>query len=96
MERVNETAVVFLPWNTIEAEAQQQILNALNPGTRLGSYEVTSRIDVGAPGGRGSNQTGIWSWPTKRLLPTRLTQSGEPKTFHFRRLTRRHRRCVHI
>src|SRR4051794_12244362 len=27
MERVNETAVVFLPWNTIEAEAQRQILN---------------------------------------------------------------------
>ena len=27
MERVNERAVVFLPWNTIEAEAQQQILN---------------------------------------------------------------------
>src|SRR5687768_3184544 len=27
MERVNERAVVFLPWNTIEAEAQEQILN---------------------------------------------------------------------
>ena len=27
MERVNDRAVVFLPWNTIEAEAQQQILN---------------------------------------------------------------------
>jgi tRNA-splicing ligase RtcB (3'-phosphate/5'-hydroxy nucleic acid ligase) len=27
MERVNEKAVVFLPWNTIEAEAQRQILN---------------------------------------------------------------------
>ena len=27
MERVNEKAVVFLPWETIEAEAQQQILN---------------------------------------------------------------------
>src|SRR4051812_44208947 len=27
MERVNDTAVVFLPWNTIEAEAQRQILN---------------------------------------------------------------------
>jgi tRNA-splicing ligase RtcB (3'-phosphate/5'-hydroxy nucleic acid ligase) len=27
MERVNEKAVVFLPWNTIEPEAQQQILN---------------------------------------------------------------------
>ena len=27
MERVNEKAVVFLPWDTIEAEAQQQILN---------------------------------------------------------------------
>src|SRR5688572_5364045 len=27
MERVNEKAVVFLPWKTIEAEAQQQILN---------------------------------------------------------------------
>jgi tRNA-splicing ligase RtcB (3'-phosphate/5'-hydroxy nucleic acid ligase) len=27
MERVNERAVVFLPWSTIEAEAQQQILN---------------------------------------------------------------------
>src|SRR5262245_47987672 len=28
MYRVNERAVVFLPWNTIEPEAQQQILNA--------------------------------------------------------------------
>ena len=27
MERVNDKAVVFLPWNTIEAEAQRQILN---------------------------------------------------------------------
>jgi tRNA-splicing ligase RtcB len=27
MERVGERAVVFLPWNSIEAEAQQQILN---------------------------------------------------------------------
>jgi tRNA-splicing ligase RtcB (3'-phosphate/5'-hydroxy nucleic acid ligase) len=27
MERVSDRAVVFLPWNTIEAEAQQQILN---------------------------------------------------------------------
>lgn len=27
MERVAEKAVVFLPWNTIEAEAQRQILN---------------------------------------------------------------------
>jgi tRNA-splicing ligase RtcB (3'-phosphate/5'-hydroxy nucleic acid ligase) len=27
MERVNDKAVVFLPWNTIETEAQQQILN---------------------------------------------------------------------
>src|SRR5688572_29578242 len=27
MERVNDKAVVFLPWETIEAEAQQQILN---------------------------------------------------------------------
>ena len=27
MYRVNEKAVVFLPWNTIEAEAQKQILN---------------------------------------------------------------------
>jgi tRNA-splicing ligase RtcB len=27
MERVNEKAVVFLPWSTIEAEAQQQILD---------------------------------------------------------------------
>src|SRR6185436_19369621 len=27
MHRVNEKAVVFLPWDTIEAEAQQQILN---------------------------------------------------------------------
>jgi tRNA-splicing ligase RtcB (3'-phosphate/5'-hydroxy nucleic acid ligase) len=27
MERVNDKAVVFLPWNTIEAEAQKQILN---------------------------------------------------------------------
>jgi tRNA-splicing ligase RtcB len=28
MERVNDKAVVFLPWSTIEREAQQQILNA--------------------------------------------------------------------
>src|SRR5918998_1556758 len=27
MERVNEKAIVFLPWESIEAEAQQQILN---------------------------------------------------------------------
>ena len=27
MQRVNEKTVVFLPWNTIEPEAQQQILN---------------------------------------------------------------------
>src|SRR5437868_13203074 len=27
MERVSETALVFLPWNTIEPEAQRQILN---------------------------------------------------------------------
>ena len=27
MQRVNDKAVVFLPWNTIEPEAQQQILN---------------------------------------------------------------------
>src|SRR5687768_15713441 len=27
MERVNDKAVVFLPWNTIEIEAQRQILN---------------------------------------------------------------------
>src|SRR5215813_4638545 len=27
MYRVNERAVVFLPWNSIEPEAQQQILN---------------------------------------------------------------------
>src|SRR3954471_7744988 len=27
MERVNEKAVVFLPWDTIEPEAQKQILN---------------------------------------------------------------------
>src|SRR3954469_15516121 len=27
MERVGEHAVVFLPWNTIEPEAQQQIAN---------------------------------------------------------------------
>jgi tRNA-splicing ligase RtcB len=27
MQRVNDKAVVFLPWETIEAEAQQQILN---------------------------------------------------------------------
>src|SRR3954462_6778142 len=27
MERVNDKAVVFLPWNTIEAEAQNQILH---------------------------------------------------------------------
>ena len=27
MERVNDKAVVFLPWNTIESEAQRQILN---------------------------------------------------------------------
>src|SRR4051812_9731558 len=27
METVNDRAVVFLPWNTIEPEAQQQILN---------------------------------------------------------------------
>src|ERR1041385_3988905 len=27
MERVSDTAVVFLPWNTIEPEAQRQILN---------------------------------------------------------------------
>src|SRR6188768_126808 len=27
MERVNDKAVVFLPWATIEAEAQKQILN---------------------------------------------------------------------
>src|SRR5215203_4282788 len=28
MQRVNEKIVVFLPWTTIEAEAQQQILNS--------------------------------------------------------------------
>jgi tRNA-splicing ligase RtcB len=27
VETVNDKAVVFLPWNTIESEAQQQILN---------------------------------------------------------------------
>src|SRR5436305_7520676 len=27
VETVNDTAVVFLPWNTIEPEAQKQILN---------------------------------------------------------------------
>ena len=27
MQRVNEKVVVFLPWETIEPEAQQQILN---------------------------------------------------------------------
>src|SRR3954463_8668491 len=27
MQRVNEKTVVFLPWETIEVEAQQQILN---------------------------------------------------------------------
>jgi len=27
MEQAAEKAVVFLPWNTIEREAQQQILN---------------------------------------------------------------------
>jgi hypothetical protein len=27
MHRVNDKAVVFLPWEMIEAEAQQQILN---------------------------------------------------------------------
>src|SRR3954465_14956395 len=27
MERVNEKAVVFLPWDTIETEARNQILN---------------------------------------------------------------------
>src|SRR5687768_16943389 len=27
MQRVNDKAVVFLPWDTIEAEAQTQILN---------------------------------------------------------------------
>ena len=27
MQRVNDKAVVFLPWETIEPEAQQQILN---------------------------------------------------------------------
>ena len=27
MERVNEKTVVFLPWNSIEPEAQRQILN---------------------------------------------------------------------
>jgi tRNA-splicing ligase RtcB len=27
MHRVNDRAVVFLPWNTIEPEAQKQILN---------------------------------------------------------------------
>ena len=27
MERIGERAVVFLPWNSIEAEAQQQIMN---------------------------------------------------------------------
>src|SRR6478736_8426205 len=27
MQRVNERIVVFLPWNSIEAEAQKQILN---------------------------------------------------------------------
>src|SRR3954470_9099292 len=27
METVNDKVVVFLPWNTIEREAQQQILN---------------------------------------------------------------------
>src|SRR3954469_8042757 len=27
MERVSDKAVVFLPWSTIEAEAQQQIMN---------------------------------------------------------------------
>jgi hypothetical protein len=27
VETVNDRAVVFLPWNTIEPEAQQQILN---------------------------------------------------------------------
>jgi hypothetical protein len=27
VETVNDKAVVFLPWNTIEPEAQQQILN---------------------------------------------------------------------
>jgi len=27
MQRVNDKAVVFLPWETIEAEAQKQILN---------------------------------------------------------------------
>src|SRR5688500_17986725 len=30
MHQVNEKAVVFLPWETIEAEAQQQILNTAN------------------------------------------------------------------
>jgi len=27
MQRINDKAVVFLPWETIEAEAQNQILN---------------------------------------------------------------------
>src|ERR1700704_2495478 len=27
MQRINEKAVVFLPWETIESEAQKQILN---------------------------------------------------------------------
>ena len=27
MQRINEKAVVFLPWDTIEGEAQKQILN---------------------------------------------------------------------
>ena len=27
MQRISERAVVFLPWETIDAEAQQQILN---------------------------------------------------------------------
>jgi RNA-splicing ligase RtcB len=28
MQRVNEKAVVFLPWDSIEPDAQRQILNA--------------------------------------------------------------------
>ena len=39
MERVGDKAVVFLPWNTIEAAAQQQIPGSM--GTR--SYIVTGK-----------------------------------------------------
>ncbi len=67
MERVSDKAVVFVPWNTIEAEAQRQILNtasmpfvfkhvAVMPDCHYGKGATVGTVTCAICSGRSSSR----------------------------------------